>query len=65
MGSLTCGLSCLVPSLSVVCSGSVRGAAGVGVLFLLAAEGRARAQWTRSSVDVRVRSGPVVCPSFP
>ena len=36
-----CGLSCLGPSLSVVCSGSVRGAAGEGASLLLAAEGRA------------------------
>ena len=40
------GLSCLVPSLSVVRSGSVRGAAGVGASLLLAAEGRARARRT-------------------
>ena len=49
------GLSCLVPSLSVTCSGSVHGAAGVGASLLLAAEGCARARGTRSSVDVRVR----------
>ena len=34
-----CGTSRLVPSLSVVCSGSVRGAAGVGAWLLLAPEG--------------------------
>ena len=41
--------------------GSVREAAGAGASLLLAAEGRARARWTRSSADVRVRGACVVC----
>ena len=44
------GLSCRVPSLSVVCSGSVCGAAGVGASLLLAAEGR-----EPFAVDARIR----------
>lgn len=41
---------CLVPSLSIVCSGTDRGAAGVGASLLLAVEGCARALWTCVSI---------------
>ena len=53
------GLSCRVPSLSVVRSGLVRGAAGVGTSPLLAAEGCVPVRWTRSSVRVRGGRGHV------